>query len=156
MTIWVVDNNSKDDTESGVREIQSEAAIQCCYIKETNQGLSHARNAGICAGTGEIIGFIDDYEEIDENWYEVVEREFAGQSTPFIAGTCVPNWAAPPPAWLPPASYAAIAVTAPMNRSPFGENLGSNYGVATPSYGAARSNAPVCFPPSTAAARRAP
>jgi glycosyltransferase involved in cell wall biosynthesis len=124
VTIWVVDNNSKDDTESVVREIQTEAALPCRYIKETKQGLSHARNAGIRAGSGELIGFIDDDEEIDEDWYKVVAREFAGQETQFIGGANLPNWAAPAPDWLPLASYAAIAVTAPMPRSPIGGESG--------------------------------
>ena len=124
VTIWVVDNNSNDDTESVAREIRSGAAIPCRYIKETNQGLSHARNAGIRAGTGELIGFIDDDEEIEENWYKVVAREFADPETQFIGGANLPNWAAPAPVWLPPASYAAIGVTAPMNRSPIGGESG--------------------------------
>ncbi|MGA3071460.1 MAG: glycosyltransferase [Terracidiphilus sp.] len=124
VTIWVVDNNSKDDTESVVREIQSEAALPCRYIKETNQGLSHARNAGIRAGNGELIGFIDDDEEIDENWYKVVACEFAGQETQFIGGANLPNWAVPAPAWLPPANHAAIGVTAPLPRSPIGGESG--------------------------------
>ena len=120
VTILIVDNKSKDDTEQVVRDIQSRAAGSVVYIKETNQGLSHARNAGIRAGVGDIIGFIDDDEEIDESWYNVVVREFSHQATQFIGGPYLPNWATPAPKWLPPGYHAVIGVVVPKPRSPFG------------------------------------
>lgn len=120
VTLWIVDNNSKDDTESVVREFQSEATIPCRYIKETNQGASSTRNAGIRAGSGEIIGFIDDDEEIDENWYKVVAREFNDPATQFIAGPYHPSCSTPVPDWLPLISYPVIGVSTPQPRSPFG------------------------------------
>jgi glycosyltransferase involved in cell wall biosynthesis len=122
VALWIVDNNSPDDTEKVVHEIQSSAAIPCHYIKEMKQGSSFARNAGIRAGSGELIGFIDDDEQIDENWYEVVARAFADEETDFIAGAYHPDWAAPIPNWLPPISYAAIGVTSPMTRTSFSES----------------------------------
>jgi glycosyltransferase involved in cell wall biosynthesis len=120
VTVWIVDNNSKDDTEGVVREIQFNAAISCRYLKEMNQGLSHARNAGIRAGDGELIGFIDDDEQIDGKWYEVIAREFADSETQFIAGAYLPNWTAPAPDWLPPVSHAAVGITASVPRAFFG------------------------------------
>ena len=63
VTILIIDNNSKDDTEQVVREFEGQASgPPVIYIKETSQGLSHARNRGITSGSGEIIGFIDDDE----------------------------------------------------------------------------------------------
>jgi glucosyl-dolichyl phosphate glucuronosyltransferase len=126
VTILVVDNNSKDDTEQVVREIQTQAARPLVYVKETNQGLSHARNAGIRAGTGDIIGFIDDDEEIHEDWYNVVAREFADSSTHFIGGPYLANWAAPVPHWLPPGYHAVIGAIDPKPRSPFGGDFQGN------------------------------
>jgi glycosyltransferase involved in cell wall biosynthesis len=120
VTVLIVDNNSKDDTEQVVRDIQSQAVRPVVYIKETNQGLSHARNAGIRAGVGDILGFIDDDEEIDENWYNVIAREFSDQATQFIGGPYLPNWAAPAPKWLPPGYHAVIGVLVPKPRSSFG------------------------------------
>src|ERR1035438_8078569 len=72
VTIFIIDNNSKDDTESVVLEIQSNSTRPLVYVKETKQGLSHARNAGICAGTGNIIGIIDDDEEIHEDCFKEI------------------------------------------------------------------------------------
>ena len=60
VTVLVVDNNSKDNTAEVVRNFAANAALSIVYVKETKQGLSHARNGGIAAGTGDLIGFIDD------------------------------------------------------------------------------------------------
>jgi glycosyltransferase involved in cell wall biosynthesis len=126
VTILIVDNNSKDDTEQVVREIQSHATRPIVYVRETNQGLSNARNGGIRAGAGEIIGFIDDDEEIHQDWYNVVAREFADHTTQFIGGPYLANWAAPAPAWLPLGYRAAIGVIDPKPRSPFGATFQGN------------------------------
>ena len=39
VTILVVDNNSQDDTEQVVREIQSDTDLKLVYVKETNRDL---------------------------------------------------------------------------------------------------------------------
>lgn len=123
VTVFVVDNNSQDDTEQVVHELQSGTVRRVVYVKETTQGSSQARNAGIRAGDGDIIGFIDDDEEIHENWYEVVAREFADPSTHFVGGPYLPNWEAQPPPWLPPGYHAVIGVVVPKPRSSFGDGF---------------------------------
>ena len=126
VTIVVVDNNSKDDTEQVVRDLIAKAERPLLYVKELSQGSSSARNAGITAGTGNLIGFIDDDEEIHEDWYNVVAREFADKQTQFIGGPYLANWGAPAPAWLPPGYHAAIGVVAPKPRSAFGGDFPGN------------------------------
>ncbi len=126
VTIIIADNNSKDDTEAMVREMQSQTTRPIRYVKEMRQSSSHARNAGINAGSGEIIGFIDDDEEIDEHWYEVIAREFGDASIQFIGGPCLGNWAAPPPPWLPPGYHSVIGVVVPKPRSVFGGTFQGN------------------------------
>ena len=54
VTIIIVDNNCKDDTEQVVRQIQATATRPIVYVKETKQGLSNARNGGIDAGHGDL------------------------------------------------------------------------------------------------------
>lgn len=126
IAILIIDNNSVDDTGDVVRSLQTGAPVPLHYIRETKQGLSHARNAGIAAGTGDLIGFIDDDEEIDASWFEVVAREFADASVDFIGGPYLANWAAPAPHWLPPGYHAAIGHVPPKPRSPFGSEFGAN------------------------------
>ncbi len=126
VTILVVDNNSKDDTEQVVREMRAETDRALVYVKETKQGLSHARNAGIAAGSGEIVGFIDDDEEIDRQWYSVVAREFSDEATKFIGGPYLANCSVPMPAWLPPGYNGAIGVIEPKPRTRFAPPFGGN------------------------------
>jgi len=126
VTIVVVDNNSKDDTEKVVREIQSLASLPVEYVKEARQGLSYARNAGINSGNAELIGFIDDDEEIHGNWYQVILREFGDSAVEFIGGPYLPNWEIPAPDWLPPGYHAAIGVVLPKSRSTFGGVFNGN------------------------------
>ena len=126
VSILVVDNNSPDDTAAVVQALKSQSGPPIQYVREHKQGLSHARNAGIAAGTGELIGFIDDDEEVDEFWYEVIAREFADPATQFIGGPYLPNWVTPVPDWLPPGYHAAIGAIPPKPRSRFGKEFGAN------------------------------
>ena len=54
--IIVVDDGSTDDTETIIKQY----AQRVIYIKQTNQGVSAARNAGFRASSGEYINFLDD------------------------------------------------------------------------------------------------
>lgn len=124
--IFVVDNNSTDSTFSLVDQMSKDASLPITYIRETKQGLSHARNAGIAAGSGDLIGFIDDDEEIGSDWYEVIAREFADPTTEFVGGPCLPNWVTPVPDWLPPGYHSAIGAIPPKPRSHFDSNFSGN------------------------------
>jgi glycosyltransferase involved in cell wall biosynthesis len=61
----VVDNNSSDNTRERIEAFAKEHnSLNIKYIFEQNQGLSHARNAGIKASCGDIVAFVDDDERI--------------------------------------------------------------------------------------------
>jgi glycosyltransferase involved in cell wall biosynthesis len=126
VTVFVVDNNSVDDTAQVVAEMAENAALPVRYVREKKQGLSHSRNAGIAAGTGDLVGFIDDDEEIEEHWYEVIAREFSDPATEFIGGPYLPNWVSPVPDWLPPGYHAAIGAVPPKPRAVFSPDFGAN------------------------------
>jgi glycosyltransferase involved in cell wall biosynthesis len=127
VTILVVDNNSKDDTEQVVRSLAEGAPVPLRYVRETRQGLSHARNGGIAAGTGDLIGLIDDDEEIDTGWYEAVAREFADPATDFIGGPYLANCEVPMPSWIPSGYNGVIGIIPARPRTvmapPFPGNL---------------------------------
>ncbi len=126
VTILVIDNNSKDDTEEVVREMQSDASLPVIYVRERNQGLSHARNRGIEEGKGDLIGFIDDDEEIDGEWYVVIAREFSDAALEYIGGPYLPNCSLPMPAWLPQGYNAVIGVIEPKARTRMGPPFPGN------------------------------
>ena len=99
--ITVVDNNSRDQTSSVVESFKAKFEGRLNYIFEPNPGKSHALNTGITATSGELIGMIDDDEEIDRSWFVRINEIFADEELDFIGGPYVPRWGAPPPPWLP-------------------------------------------------------
>ncbi len=125
VNIFVIDNNSRDDTPEVVRELQAGAALPVHYFREFEQGSSQSRNRGIAESSGDLVGFIDDDEEIDPIWYEVVEREFRNSETEFIGGPYIGKWVSPRPDWLPPGYHAAIGHIPPKPRGIFGSAFGA-------------------------------
>ena len=121
VNIFVIDNNSRDDTPEVVRELQAGAALPVHYFREFEQGSSQSRNRGIAESSGDLVGFIDDDEEIDPTWYEVVEREFRNSETEFIGGPYIGKWVSPRPDWLPPGYHAAIGHIPPQASWPLRE-----------------------------------
>ena len=101
-TVTVVDNNSRDDTAAVVEEFRAAAPDVIRYVFEQQPGRSHALNAGIARASGELVGMVDDDEEVDAGWYEEVARAFADERLDFITGPYLPRWGAEPPPWLPP------------------------------------------------------
>jgi len=126
VTILIIDNNSKDDTAEVVAQLQEKAPLPVRYFRETKQGLSHSRNRGISEADGDLVGFIDDDEQIEENWYRIIAREFSDPDTKFIGGPYLGNWVSPQPDWLPPGYPAVIGVVPPKPRGLFGKELGAN------------------------------
>jgi glycosyltransferase involved in cell wall biosynthesis len=105
--VTVVDNNSKDDTRQVVEDYMKSFGSRLNYLFEGQQGRSNALNAGIAATDGDLIGMIDDDEEIDGNWYARVHSAFSEDKVDFVGGPYKPRWGASPPAWLPK-DYPAV------------------------------------------------
>lgn len=99
--VTVVDNNSKDRTREVVEGYKDGFSGRLNYVFEARQGRSHALNAGITSTTGDLVGMIDDDEEVEQHWYERIHSAFTRMRVDFIGGPYVPRWGAEPPAWLP-------------------------------------------------------
>jgi glucosyl-dolichyl phosphate glucuronosyltransferase len=99
VTVFVVDNNSKDETAEVVRAYQQRLPW-LRYIFETQQGSSAALNAGIRGGTGELVAMINDDEEVDVHWFEVIQELFQNTSFDFAGGPYRPRWGAGKPDWV--------------------------------------------------------
>jgi glucosyl-dolichyl phosphate glucuronosyltransferase len=108
VSVIVVDNRSTDETHAVVKSFMSRFDGRLQYLYEDKAGRSHALNAGIAATIGDLVGMIDDDEEVDRHWFTTVAAAFADPKTDFIGGPYVPRWGSDPPPWLNSAYQAAI------------------------------------------------
>jgi glucosyl-dolichyl phosphate glucuronosyltransferase len=100
ITVFVVDNNSKDNTREVVRTYQAKQALTIEYVFQPVQGRSAALNAGIQAGTAELVGMLDDDEQVAVNWFDVLASKFENSNLDFIGGPYLPEWATEKPEWI--------------------------------------------------------
>lgn len=122
--VTVVDNNSSDGTRALVEEFAGKFGGRLGYLFEGRQGKSHALNSGIAATKGELVGIIDDDEEVDASWFLCVEEAFADTDVDFVGGPYVPRWGAEPPDWLPEDYPAVIGkVDGGASVAPYDENF---------------------------------
>jgi glucosyl-dolichyl phosphate glucuronosyltransferase len=97
----VVDNNSQDTTRAVVDRAQAEWSGTLEYRFEAVQSKSVALNHGLSLVRADVVGMLDDDEEIHPEWIAVVARTFADREVDFISGPYLPRWGAPALAWLP-------------------------------------------------------
>jgi glycosyltransferase involved in cell wall biosynthesis len=115
--VIVVDNGSTDGTRGLVSGQAARFDGRLRYLLEPTSGKPHALNAGIAATSGDLIGLIDDDEEIGAGWFECIAETFADESLDFIGGKCLPRWAAPRPPWLGDGYLGVIGWVDPGNES---------------------------------------
>jgi glycosyltransferase involved in cell wall biosynthesis len=119
--VTVADNRSTDGTRSLVERYRDRFPSQVAYCYAPEQGRSNALNTGIAATTGDLVGCLDDDEEIQPHWLTVVEREFRDPTLDFIGGPYLPRFEIPPPPWIDNGYPAVIGkVSGPDQRTPFG------------------------------------
>jgi glucosyl-dolichyl phosphate glucuronosyltransferase len=98
--VIVVDNNSCDRTRSEVEDFSRTARIPVRYIFAAQQGVSHARNAGVASARAEVVGFTDDDADPARDWVATIATVMADTSADIVGGQIRPVWHRPPPAWL--------------------------------------------------------
>lgn len=97
----VVDNNSTDHTRAVVENFPGTDTAALRYVFEPQQGLSHARNAGIAAASADIVAFTDDDVRVAPGWVQIVADTFAAQpDAQCLGGRTLPVWPSEPPKWL--------------------------------------------------------
>jgi glucosyl-dolichyl phosphate glucuronosyltransferase len=98
--VTIVDNRSTDQTRAVVEAFAPRFDGHLNYVFESKQGRSHALNAGIAATSGDLVGMIDDDEEVDRGWFRTIADAFADAATDFIGGPYLPRFGAARPKWL--------------------------------------------------------
>ena len=99
--VTVIDNDHSEATGHVIERYIPRFDGRLAHVSEHRRGKSHALNNGIEHTSGDLIGFIDDDEEVDTGWYTQIVHAFRDERVGFIGGPCLPRWGAVPPAWLP-------------------------------------------------------
>jgi glycosyltransferase involved in cell wall biosynthesis len=108
--ITVICNACEDHSPQVVHALQLAAPGRISMLVERRRGKSKALNAGIAGTSGDLVGMIDDDEEVDPRWVQVAGEAFQRGALDFIGGPYFPIWATPPPDWLPD-DYLAVLGT---------------------------------------------
>lgn len=95
--ILVVDNNSTDNTRETAESFAARGPVR--YVRETQQGLSCARNRGWREAAGEYVAYVDDDCRLPPEWLsvaaDVIDRvapaAFGGPYSAFY-NTAKPRW----------------------------------------------------------------
>ncbi|HVG11598.1 MAG TPA: glycosyltransferase [Flavisolibacter sp.] len=100
--VIVVDNNSKDNTESLVLSyIEQHPEIDLAYVLETRQGASYARNTGAAKSRGQLLCFMDDDAVADKEYLERILRFFDEHpEAAGLGGRIIPLFIPKEPAWM--------------------------------------------------------
>jgi glucosyl-dolichyl phosphate glucuronosyltransferase len=99
--VVVVDNNSSDGTR-GVIESFCQKSDRFRYLLERNQGLSHARNAGIREARGQILAFTDDDVVVEPTWLQNLTAILQSGDWAGAGGRVLPDQNFSCPNWMSP------------------------------------------------------
>ncbi len=132
--ILIVDNNSTDETAAVVQIIaEAHSLFQFRVIKESQQGLSHARNRGITEARAPFVVFLDDDIRASKSLISAWIAFFNEHPEAMAAGGKIHiQFDDPRPDWishflLPLLGYHNLGNSQksyPQNKYPFGGNMG--------------------------------
>jgi glycosyltransferase involved in cell wall biosynthesis len=106
--VIVADNNSKDGTKDLVTSLTARFGRRLHYIFEPRQGKSYALNTAIAHSDADLIGIIDDDEELDAEWLNRACDLFHDPAVQYIGGRTLPKLDGPLPAWVPSSDFRAV------------------------------------------------
>lgn len=94
-------------------------------------GLSGARNTGVRASRGDIVGFLDDDAVPRPGWLDRLRDAFADDRVCVVGSSVVPRWAGGrPPRWFPPefgwvvgCGYTGLPAVRAAVRNPIGASM---------------------------------
>jgi len=110
--ILIVDNASTDATAFVARgAVKAAGTAPVRYLYEPRPGVSFARNLGAAHARASLLAFLDDDGVPNPEWVKSVWQAFADYpEADCIGGRLVPRWTVPPPSWMSPAHWGAVAL----------------------------------------------
>ena len=90
-----------DNSPPGERPALSADMADIEYVTEDQPGLSNARNVAARRCGTPLIAYLDDDADADAGWLAALLEGFAlDPAVAVVGGPILPDWGAPPPAWL--------------------------------------------------------
>jgi glucosyl-dolichyl phosphate glucuronosyltransferase len=97
--VLIVDNNSSDATLRVISGFAGRIGVR--VVRETRQGLSHARNRALREAHGEWIVFVDDDVKLDSGWLAAwIDALRGAPDAGYAGGRILPDWGGAPPRWF--------------------------------------------------------
>jgi glycosyltransferase involved in cell wall biosynthesis len=130
--VIVVDNNSSDQTREVVADFVRQYPGRFRYLFESQQGHSHARNAGVQAAMGDVLAFMDDDTTVAPNWLQSLTASLHNGKWAGAGGRILPEWICSCPRWLrldsrhgsaPLALFDLGPKEGELKEPPFGANM---------------------------------
>lgn len=110
--VLVVDNNSTDGTRTVVEQFIAAGHSNVRYLFEGRQGRGYALRRGVSEARGHVYALADDDVIVGRDWLRTIVDTFCSRpDISFVGGKVLPLWEAPPPAWLTPRHWSAIALS---------------------------------------------
>ena len=106
--VVVVDNNSTDRTPETVHDLARQLPINIRYVRESQQGLNHARNRGVMESRGEFFSFVDDDIATEANWLAAVYACFREYDADAVGGRILLDQTLRLPRWIKPEMYGFL------------------------------------------------
>jgi glycosyltransferase involved in cell wall biosynthesis len=100
--VFVVDNNSNDNTEELIRKFMAEHPyFNLHYMTEKRQGASYARNSGAAVAKAPLLCFMDDDAFAEPDYLERIVSFFdAYPDTTGLGGRIIPKYIPAEPKWM--------------------------------------------------------
>jgi len=97
--VLLIDNNSPPSTKQVVRAFEGRLPLR--YLREAQQGLSHARNRALTEFRGQALFFLDDDVQVDRGWLGAYHDALGKEpEASYFGGRIVPAYEGGRPRWL--------------------------------------------------------
>ena len=129
--LLIVDNASADETPKIAARLKASNPFVTVW-RETELGLSTARNTALVQARGEFVIFLDDDATAEPGWLDAY-RQFIGNppsgKLAAAGGAVIPLYETPPPAWLDPLAHELRGNDRPHPFDARGGPWGCNFAV---------------------------
>jgi succinoglycan biosynthesis protein ExoM len=99
--ILVVDNSPESNARAAMEAMAGEPGLPLRYLLTPIPNISHARNAGIAAASGDFIIFLDDDEWCEPGWLDALIGTAEATEADLVFGAVLPHFPDGPPSWDP-------------------------------------------------------